>query len=97
MKKIEMFFYKTDPSEKNTGLKFVLWEVTDDKGTVTHDWGFADWLGTEWDILHVPDGYAIKVVYWANTIDPYILLEEKPRIVSPHTAPVHIKTGLSGS
>lgn len=80
MKKIEMLFYKTDPSAKNKGFKYVLWAIADIEGNITHDWGFADWNGEAWDPMEVPEGYEAKVFYWANTVDPKLLLEEK-RIV----------------
>lgn len=75
-----MIFYKTTPSELNTGLKFVLWEVSGPDG-VNHDWGFCEWLGMEWDSINVPDGFSVKVFAWANTIDPAILLNES-KIIS---------------
>jgi hypothetical protein len=79
MKKIEMLFYAVNPSEKNTGLKFVLWEIND--GTnITHDWGFAEWDGNDWQPIEVPEGYTATVARWANTIDPAVLLKES-RIV----------------
>jgi hypothetical protein len=80
MTKIEMLFYKTDPSETNTGMKYVLFEVTTDESQIIHEWGFADWLGKEWGEVPAPEGFSTKVVRWANTGDPALLLEEK-RIV----------------
>lgn len=97
MKKIEMVFYSTDPSKTNTGLKYVLFEVTTNESEVKHDWGFCYWTGTEWEPLPMPEGYKCVVIWWANTGNPELLLKEESKIVSPHTAPVHIKTGLSGS
>ena len=82
MKKIEMVFYKTNPVEKNTGLKFVLWAVTDTDGNINHDWGFADWVGSEWDAMEVPEGYTAKVEYWANTVNPELLLKEPSKIIT---------------
>lgn len=82
MKKIEMVFYKTNPSEKNTGLKYVLWEIVTCPGEVcavsqtTHDWGFAFWDGKIWEPMQVPDGWQANVAYWANTVDPELLLKE---------------------
>ena len=81
MKKIEMLFYKTNPAEDNTGFKYVLWAITDSEGNINHDWGFADWLGKEWDVMEVPEGYEAKVEYWANTINPELLLKEPSRII----------------
>ena len=82
MKKIEMLFYKTVPSEKNAGLKYVLWEVTDPAGGIAHDWGFCEWDGLDWIGVDTPEGFNAKVVYWANTIDPQILLKEQSKIIS---------------
>lgn len=80
MKKIEMVFYKTSPSEKNTGLKYVLWEIND--GTaITHDWGFAFWDGKIWEPMQVPDGWQANVAYWANTVNPELLLKEPSKII----------------
>jgi len=81
MKKIEMLFYSTNPSEKNTGFKFVLWAVADSEGNITYDWGFADWLGKEWDVLPAPEGYQAKVEMWSNTLDPELLLKEESKII----------------
>lgn len=80
-RKIEMIFYHVNPSPENTGLKFVLWKVTDDKGKSVFDWGFAEWLGDTWGIMHMPEGYACEVERWANTIDPVVLLKEPSRII----------------
>lgn len=81
MKKIEMVFYKTSPSEKNTGLKYVLWEIND--GTaITHDWGFANWNGSDWDGIETPNGYTAEVIWWANTVNPELLLKEPSKIIS---------------
>ncbi len=76
-----MLFYATNPSEKNTGFKFVLFEITTDESQVIHDWGFAEWLGTEWGEVPTPEGFECKVIRWANTIDPEILMKEESRIV----------------
>lgn len=91
MKKVEMLFYSINPSVENTGLKFVLFEVvipsndsptTDQStGTIIHDWGFADWLGTEWDKVEAPEGFTTTVKWWANTLEPDVLLKDKPRII----------------
>lgn len=77
MQKIEMLFYSTNPSETNTGLKFVLFEITTDESQVIHDWGFADWDGKEWGSIDTPEGFTCKVVRWANTVDPDLLMKEK--------------------
>lgn len=81
MKKIEMVFYKTKPSENNIGLKYVLWEVNDGT-TVAHDWGFANWTGSEWEAIEVPNGYTADVIWWANTVDADLLLKQKSKIIS---------------
>lgn len=77
-----MIFYKVNPSPENMGLKFVLWEVADVAGTYTHDWGFAEWLGQEWQSIETPEGYTATVIRWANTIDPQTLLKEEGKIIS---------------
>ena len=77
MKKIELYFYQVNPSTTNTGLKNVLWEITDSAGVITHDWGFCDWDGTAWGVIEVPEGYTAQVHSWANTVDPDLVLEEK--------------------
>lgn len=80
MKKIELLFYRTAPSEENTGIKNVLWEIND--GTnLSHDWGFAVWDGREWEPIEVPEGYTATVHSWANCIDPAKLLKEESKII----------------
>ena len=82
-KKIEMVFYKTNPSEKNTGLKYVLFEITTDESQVVHDWGFAYWGGKEWDAIPRPEGIkSADVIWWANTVNPELLLKEPSKIIS---------------
>jgi len=83
VKKVEMLFYNTAPSKENTGLKFVLWEIVEvlDVPVVQYDWGFANWSGDAFDAIEVPEGYTARVMRWANTIDPAVLLEEK-KIIS---------------
>lgn len=81
MKKIEMLFYPTLPSATNTGMKFVLCEVTTDTGKVIHDWGLCEWLGTEWGNFEVPEGVTCKVIWWSNTLDPTVLLAEPSKII----------------
>lgn len=80
-KKIEMVFYNSVPSKKNTGMKYVLFEITTDESEVIHDWGFADWLGDKWDDVPTPEGFTTEVKWWANTVDPAVLLKEPARIV----------------
>ncbi len=77
MRKIELVFYNVYPSEKNTGLKHVLWEITDKDGNVNYDWGFAEWDGLAWGNIEVPEGYTAQVYSWANTVDPVFVLVEK--------------------
>lgn len=81
MKKIELIFYPTAPSEKNTGLKHVLFEIITNESEIIHDWGFAEWLGDKWGEVPTPEGFACKVVFWANTVDPDLLLKEKSKII----------------
>lgn len=81
MKKIEMLFYKTLPSEKNAGLKYVLWEVTYADSQIKHDWGFCEWTGTDWIGVDTPEGVEAKVIFWANTVSPELLLKEQSKII----------------
>jgi hypothetical protein len=76
MKKIELMFYRTRPSESNTGLKHVLWEITDVDGIITHDWGFGFFDGHEWQPIDIPPGYTAVVHSWANTVNPDLLINE---------------------
>lgn len=76
MKKVELLFYKTNPSKENIGFKHVLFEIADREGNITHDWGFAYWNVDDWDSVEVPEGYQSKVVAWANTVNPDIVLNE---------------------
>lgn len=81
MKEVTLMFYKTIPSEENIGLKNVLWEISDTEGNLTHDWGFGNWDGKEWGAIPTPEGYTAKVAYWANTVDPELILKEKSKII----------------
>ena len=81
MKKIEMLFYPVNPSEKNTGLKFVLFEILTNESEIIHDWGFANWNGLDWDPVDAPEGFTIKVKWWANTVEPDLLLKEPSKII----------------
>lgn len=76
-----MLFYQTTPSETNTGLKYVLWEVKNDNGHISYDWGFCEWMGFEWGDIEVPEGFTVKVEWWANTVDPNLLLKEPTKII----------------
>lgn len=82
MKKIEMLFYQTLPAADNTGFKYVLFEITTDESEIIYDWGFADWNGTAWDEVEAPAGFSSKVVWWANTVHPDLLMKEKSRIIA---------------
>lgn len=79
-RKIEMVFYKTNPSEINKGLKFVLWEV-DDGVQLIHDWGFAEWNGFDWEPIEQVEGYTTTVLFWSNTVNPELLLKEPSKII----------------
>lgn len=84
--KIEMLFYKTAPSPENTGMKFVLWEITTteaDEVVRKYDWGFGYWNGLEFEAIEVPEGYSARVMRWANTVDPSIILNES-KIITSH-------------
>jgi len=81
MKKIELLFYKTTPSEKNKGLKHVLWEVTGPDNIVTYDWGFAQWDGQAWEPIEVPAGFTAQIHSWANCVNPDLLLKEPSKII----------------
>lgn len=81
MKKIELLFYPTTPSETNIGFKHVLIKITDGN-QVKYDWGFAYWNGTAWDPIETPEGVTAEVEYWANTVDPEILLKEESKIIT---------------
>lgn len=74
MKEIKYTFYTVNPSQKNVGLKHVLWKITDDKNVSTYDWGFAEWLGNNWNAIEVPEGFIATVSHWANIADPVTLL-----------------------
>lgn len=82
MKKIELLFYKTNPSPKNIGIKHVLWEVADSEGTNTYDWGFAVWDGAAWEDIEVPHGFTTQIHSWANTVDPAVLIKDAGKIIS---------------
>lgn len=81
MKKIEMLFYPTLPSAENTGMKYVLFEITTDKAEIVHDWGFMEWNGEAWGNIEMPEGYSAVVKWWANTISPEILIKEPSKII----------------
>ncbi len=84
MKKIELAFYNTAPSKEDEGLKLVIWGITDDKEVTTYDWGFAYWNGTEFEGVETLEGYTVKVMRWANTVDPKVVLEDSV-IIKPHS------------
>lgn len=81
MKKLEMLFYPTLPSEKNTGMKFVLFKITTDHGEILHDWGFCEWLGKGWGDVPTPENFSCEVVWWSNTLSPDVLIKEKSKII----------------
>jgi hypothetical protein len=82
-KTVEMIFYAVAPSETNIGLKFVLWEISQDKQDPVYDWGFANWTGTAFEAIEVPEGYSARVMRWANTIDPVLVLNDSRIITLP--------------
>ncbi len=81
VKSVEFTFYSTTTPEFE-GLKLVLWGITDTDGVNTYDWGFASWDGQAWEDITVPEGYTAKVVWWANTLPPDVLLKEKNKIIT---------------
>ena len=81
MKKIELLFYRTNPPEKNQGMKYVLFQITDAEGLNTYDWGFALWDGTQWDMPEAPPDFKLQVHSWSNNVDPKLLLTEPTRII----------------
>lgn len=81
MKKIELIFYRTNPSEVNQGMKHVLFQITDADGGNTYDWGYALWDGLQWDMPEPPPDFALHVHSWANTVDPQLLLKDPPKII----------------
>lgn len=76
MKKLELMFYQTDPAPKNLGMKIVLFEIQGSDGLI-HDYGMADWLGTEWDVVPELQGHPHRVFCWANWPDPRNLTVDK--------------------
>ena len=81
MKKIELAFYRTNPSPKNIGIKHVLWEIADASGLLTYDWGFQVWDGQAWGEIEVPEGFTAQVHSWANCVNPDLLLKEPSKII----------------
>jgi len=85
MKKIEMLFYKTEPSAKNAGMKYVLFEIVTNESEIIHDWGFAEWDGLQWVPVDMPEGtpegYSCKVKWWSNTVSPDLLIKEESKII----------------
>ena len=82
MKKIELLFYKTNPSPKNIGMKHALWEVTKPDGSIIYDWGFAEWSGVAWNPIEVLDGFTTQIHSWANTVHPDLLVKDAGKIIS---------------
>ncbi len=82
MKKVELIFYRTNPSEKNIGIKNVLVQITDDKGLNSYDWGMCNWDGAEWgSVGEVPEGWTVSIHSWSNMVDPQVLLVEPSKII----------------
>ena len=82
MKKVELLFYRTNPSEANQGIKNVLVQITDPDGNNAYDWGMCHWDGAEWGTMgEVPEGFTVSIHSWANMIDPAILLKGQPLII----------------
>jgi len=73
MKEVKLMFYQVNPSEKNTGLKFVLWRLTSAGVEPVDDWGFAEWEGKSWGTIEVPEGYTAQVYAWANCPNPEVI------------------------
>jgi len=81
MKKVELLFYRTNPSEKNQGMKYVLFQITDAEGGNTYDWGFALWDGLQWDMPEPPPDFTLQVHSWSNNVDPAIILTDPTKII----------------
>lgn len=81
MKKLELLFYPTLPSETNTGMKFVLFKIITDTNEIMHDWGFCEWTGDSWGDVPTPENFSCLVVWWSNTLDPAVLLKEPSKII----------------
>ena len=81
MKEVRLMFYAVNPSPENVGLKHVLFEIVDGEGQAAHDWGFAYWAGAEWEEVEVPKDFTCKVIRWANTVNPEVLLKEPSKII----------------
>jgi len=81
MRKIEMTFYNINPGKAFVGLKFVLFEITTDESQIIYDWGFAEWLGDQWGEVPTPENFTCKVIRWADTVDPDLLLKEESKII----------------
>ena len=82
MKKVELLFYRTNPSEGNQGIKNVLVQITDPDGNNAYDWGMCYWDGKEWgSVGEVPEGFTVSIHSWSNMIDPAVILTEPSRII----------------
>jgi len=64
-----------------TGLKLVLWKITDNSNAAAYDWGFALWEGNAWESIEVPAGFTAEVVWWSEPLDPSVLLTEPSKII----------------
>lgn len=78
---ITLEFNDKNPTNKDSGFKFVLYEVTTSEPVqVKNDWGFAYWNGKSWDPLELPEGWTSKILWWAHTPDPGPLLKKNRKI-----------------
>lgn len=79
---VEMQFSSLPPTKKiPPGIKYVLFKVIDNAGTVTYDWGMSEWTGLEWGTGEVPEGYTCTVSWWSEPMDPKILLAVDSKII----------------
>jgi len=81
-KKLNWQFSDKQPKKDNTGMKFVLLQVTTDQNEIINEWGFCDWEGDTWGPVPAPDNFTYIVKWWANTVDPALLLEEPKKIIT---------------
>lgn len=82
MKKIELIFYRTNPSKKQTGIKHVLVQITDPDGGNIYDWGFCNWDGEKWgNVGEIPALFEVSIHSWANCPNPSALLKDPPKII----------------
>lgn len=79
MKKVTFDFNSSNPTTE--GLKFILFKITTDQNQIVHDWGFCEWLGNSWGEMEVPENYTCEVKWWADTVDPAVLLAVPSKII----------------